>query len=157
MTRRALLLSPSFVFAQTAKAQGSLAQGVQADKPRWRDLAPGPGVYPTGPWNAITDVKGVRVGHSTLVEGARIRTGVTAILPHGGNLFQNKVAGNVFVANAFGKLAGSTQVQELGTIETPILLTNPRRGLGGGRPGALHPCPSGQRKCAERECFGRGN
>ncbi|MDX2268200.1 MAG: P1 family peptidase [Bryobacter sp.] len=124
MTRRTLLLSPSFVFAQTAKAQGSLAQGVQADKPRWRDLAPGPGVYPTGPWNAITDVEGVRVGHLTLVEGARIRTGVTAILPHGGNFFQNKVAGNVFVANAFGKLAGSTQVQELGTIETPILLTN---------------------------------
>lgn len=93
-------------------------------KPRWRELAPGPGVYPTGPLNALTDVPGVLVGHSTLIEGERIRTGVTAILPHNGNLFQQKVAGAVFVANAFGKLAGSTQVEELGTIETPILLTN---------------------------------
>lgn len=93
-------------------------------KPRWRDLAPGPGIYPTGPLNAITDVPGVLVGHSTLIEGERIRTGVTAILPHNGNLFQQKVPGAVFVANAFGKLAGSTQVEELGTIETPILLTN---------------------------------
>ncbi len=93
-------------------------------KPRWRELAPGPGVYSTGPWNAITDVPGVLVGHATLIEGERIRTGVTAILPHNGNLFQQKVAGAVFVANAFGKLAGSTQVRELGTIETPILLTN---------------------------------
>ncbi len=93
-------------------------------KPRWRELAPGPGVYPTGPLNAITDVPGVLVGHSTLIEGERIRTGVTAILPHNGNLFQQKVPGAVFVANAFGKLAGSTQVEELGTIETPILLTN---------------------------------
>jgi D-aminopeptidase len=93
-------------------------------KPRWRDLAPGPGVYPTGPLNAITDVPGVLVGHTTLIEGERIRTGVTAILPHNGNLFQQKVPGAVFVANAFGKLAGSTQVDELGTIETPILLTN---------------------------------
>ena len=66
----------------------------------------------------------MRVGHVTLVEGDTVRTGVTAILPHGGNLFQNKVAGAVFVGNAFGKLAGSTQVQELGTIETPIVLTN---------------------------------
>jgi D-aminopeptidase len=93
-------------------------------KPRWRDLAPGPGVYPPGPLNAITDVPGVLVGHSTLVAGERIRTGVTAILPHNGNLFQQKVAGAVFIANAFGKLAGSTQVQELGMIESPILLTN---------------------------------
>lgn len=93
-------------------------------KPRWRDLAPGPGVYPTGPLNAITDVPGVLAGHSTLIEGERIRTGVTAILPHNGNLYQQKVAGAVFVANAFGKLAGSTQVEELGAIETPILLTN---------------------------------
>jgi D-aminopeptidase len=74
--------------------------------------------------NAITDVAGVRVGHTTLVEGDAVRTGVTAILPHEGNLFQDKVAGAVFVGNAFGKLAGSTQVAELGTIETPIVLTN---------------------------------
>src|SRR5262249_1325451 len=71
-----------------------------------------------------TDVAGVKVGHSTVVEGDSVRTGVTAVLPHGGNLFQDKVAGAVFVGNAFGKLAGSTQVAELGTIETPIVLTN---------------------------------
>lgn len=95
-----------------------------AQKPRARDLGLAPGVFPPGPLNAITDVAGVRVGHLTLREGDRIRTGVTAILPHGGNLFQDKVAGAVFVGNAFGKLAGSTQVQELGQIETPVLLTN---------------------------------
>ena len=66
----------------------------------------------------------MRVGHTTVIEGDRVRTGVTAIVPHGGNLFQDKVAGAVFVGNAFGKLAGSTQVNELGTIETPIVLTN---------------------------------
>ena len=89
-----------------------------------RDLGIEPGVFPPGPLNAITDVDGVKVGHVTLIQGANIRTGVTAILPHGGNLFQEKVAGAVFVGNAFGKLAGSTQVEELGTIETPIVLTN---------------------------------
>ena len=93
-------------------------------KPRARDLGITVGVYPSGARDAITDVDGVRVGHTTIVEGERVRTGVTAILPHGGNLFQDKVAGAVFVGNAFGKLAGSTQVNELGTIETPIVLTN---------------------------------
>ena len=93
-------------------------------RPRARDLGIVVGVYPSGPRNAITDVDGVRVGHTTIVEGDRVRTGVTAILPHGGNVFQDKVAGAVFVGNAFGKLAGSTQVNELGTIETPIILTN---------------------------------
>jgi D-aminopeptidase len=93
-------------------------------RPRARDLGLSPGVFPPGPLNGITDVKGVRVGHTTITEGDRIRTGVTAILPHGGNLFQEKVAGAVFVGNAFGKLAGSTQVEELGQIETPIVLTN---------------------------------
>jgi len=93
-------------------------------RPRARDIGIVVGVYPSGPRNAITDVEGVRVGHTTIVEGDRVRTGVTAILPHGGNLFQDKVAGAVFVGNAFGKLAGSTQVNELGTIETPIVLTN---------------------------------
>src|SRR6186997_3544955 len=92
-------------------------------KPRARDLGVAPGVFPAGPLNAITDVKGVKVGHTTLIEGDSVRTGVTAILPHGGNVFQDKVAGAVFVGNAFGKLAGSTQVEELGTIETPIVLT----------------------------------
>ena len=93
-------------------------------KPRARDLGIAPGVFSTGALNAITDVAGVRVGHTTIVEGDRVRTGVTAIVPHGGNVFQDKVAGAVFVGNAFGKLAGSTQVAELGTIETPIVLTN---------------------------------
>jgi D-aminopeptidase len=96
----------------------------QAARPRARDLGISPGALTPGPLNAITDVDGVRVGHVTLKNGDTVRTGVTAILPHGGNLFQDKVAGAVFVGNAFGKLAGSTQVQELGTIETPIVLTN---------------------------------
>jgi D-aminopeptidase len=81
------------------------------------------GVLPTGPLNTITDVAGVLVGQTTIVRGDNIRTGVTAILPHGGNLFREKVPGAVFIGNAFGKLAGSTQVNELGEIETPILLT----------------------------------
>ncbi|CAN5859674.1 P1 family peptidase [soil metagenome] len=93
-------------------------------RPRSRDLGITPGAMETGQHNAITDVTGVRVGHSTVVSGDRVRTGVTAVLPHAGNLFQQKVAGAVFVGNAFGKLAGSTQVDELGTIESPILLTN---------------------------------
>jgi D-aminopeptidase len=79
---------------------------------------------PPGPLNAITDVAGVRVGHTTLIQGDHVRTGVTVVVPHGGNVFQEKVPGAVFVGNAFGKLAGSTQVDELGTIETPIALTN---------------------------------
>jgi len=100
-----------------------VAAGAQT-KPRARDLGISPGVFSTGALNAITDVDGVRVGHTTIVEGDRVRTGVTAIVPHGSNVFQDKVAGGVFVGNAFGKLAGSTQVTELGTIETPIVLTN---------------------------------
>jgi D-aminopeptidase len=93
-------------------------------RPRARDFGVVPGVHSPGPWNAITDVEGVRVGHTTVIEGDRVRTGVTAVVPHGGNVFQDKVAGAVFVGNAFGKLAGSTQVNELGTIETPVVLTN---------------------------------
>ena len=81
-------------------------------------------MLPTGPLNAITDVPGVAVGHTTLIKGGDVRTGVTAILPHGGNLFREKVPGAVFIGNAFGKLAGSTQVNELGEIETPIMLTS---------------------------------
>ena len=98
------------------------AQG--ADRPRARDLGITPGTLATGSLNAITDVDGVRVGQVTLIEGDHIRTGVTAILPHAGNLFQAKVPGGIFIGNAFGKLAGSTQVDELGTIEAPIILTN---------------------------------
>lgn len=94
------------------------------ERPRARDIGLVPGTLPAGQLNAITDVPGVRVGHATLVRGDNIRTGVTAILPHGGNLFAEKAPGAVFIGNAFGKLAGSTQVNELGTIETPILLTS---------------------------------
>src|SRR5512145_1210297 len=93
-------------------------------RPRARDLGITVGVIPTGPLNAITDVEGVLVGHTTLVRGDNVRTGVTAILPHGGNMFREKVPGAVFVGNGFGKLAGSTQVNELGEIETPIVLTS---------------------------------
>jgi D-aminopeptidase len=93
-------------------------------RPRAQDLGIAPGAMEPGPLNAITDVEGVRVGHTTVVQGSDVRTGVTAVLPHGGNLFREKVAGAVFIGNAFGKLAGSTQVQELGTIESPIVLTN---------------------------------
>lgn len=96
----------------------------QSDRPRARDLGLAPGVFSPGPLNAITDVAGVTVGHATLVVGDNVRTGVTVVVPHAGNVFQDKVAGAVFVGNAFGKLAGSTQVDELGTIETPIALTN---------------------------------
>jgi D-aminopeptidase len=96
----------------------------RADGCRVRDTGLEIGILPPGPLNAITDVAGVRVGHVTIIEGDNIRTGVTAILPHGGNLFQDKVAAAVYVENGFGKLAGSTQVNELGNLETPIILTN---------------------------------
>lgn len=91
---------------------------------RVRELGVEVGILPPGKFNAITDVAGVRVGHTTVVKGDDVRTGVTAILPHGGNLFQEKVPAAIFVGNGFGKLIGSTQVNELGEIETPILLTN---------------------------------
>jgi L-aminopeptidase/D-esterase len=81
-------------------------------------------VLPSGKLNAITDVEGLKVGHLTKIEGESIRTGVTAILPHGGNIFQEKVPAAIYVGNGFGKLAGVTQVQELGLIESPIILTN---------------------------------
>ena len=102
----------------------TLAETGSEARPRARDLGIAPGVFAPGDLNAITDVPGVRVGHVTLIEGDRVRTGVTAVLPHEGNLFQEKVPGGIFAGNAFGKLAGSTQVDELGTIETPIVLTN---------------------------------
>jgi D-aminopeptidase len=94
------------------------------NRPRARDLGIKVGILAPGPLNAITDVNGVLVGHTTVIRGDNVRTGVTAILPHGGNLFREKVPGAVFVGNGFGKLAGSTQVNELGEIETPILLTS---------------------------------
>jgi D-aminopeptidase len=91
---------------------------------RPRDLGIPFGVLPSGKLNAITDVEGLEVGHLTKIEGESIRTGVTAILPHGGNIFQEKVPAAIYVGNGFGKLAGVTQVQELGLIESPIILTN---------------------------------
>jgi D-aminopeptidase len=105
---------------------GALAMTGQqrTDRPRATELGLKVGTLPPGPLNAITDVAGVRVGHTTLERGDNIRTGVTVILPPGENLFQNKVPAAVYVGNAFGKLAGSTQVEELGEIETPIALTS---------------------------------
>ena len=105
-------------------AAASIAFAQAETRPRIRDLGAEVGILPPGPLNAITDVMGVKVGHTTLIRGDDVRTGVTAILPHGVNLFKDKVPGSVFVGNAFGKLAGSTQVNELGEIETPILLTS---------------------------------
>ncbi|MDD8026990.1 MAG: P1 family peptidase [Acidobacteriota bacterium] len=95
-----------------------------AQRPRLRELGLKTGILVPGPLNAVTDVEGVLVGQVTLIEGRDIRTGVTAILPHGGNIFQDKVPAAIHVANGFGKLTGSTQVAELGEIETPIILTN---------------------------------
>jgi D-aminopeptidase len=97
---------------------------MEASRKRARELGIVPGVLPTGKWNAITDVAGVKVGHVTMIEGEDTRTGVTAILPHNGNVFQDKVPAGIVVGNGFGKLMGSTQVEELGEIETPIILTN---------------------------------
>ena len=94
------------------------------DRPRAREAGIEIGILPPGPLNAITDVEGVRVGQVTLIEGEGVRTGVTAILPHGGNLYQDKVPAGFAVANGYGKFMGSTQIAELGEIETPILLTN---------------------------------
>ena len=108
------------VFLGTSADMNLIAQ----TRPRAREAGVKVGVLPTGALNAITDVQGVLVGHTTLIRGDNIRTGVTAILPHNGNIFREKVPGAVFVGNGFGKLAGSTQVNELGEIETPILLTS---------------------------------
>jgi D-aminopeptidase len=111
----AILLVSSGAFAQikTSKA-----------RPRASDLGLKVGILLAGPLNAITDVAGVEVGHTTIIRGDDIRTGVTAVLPHSGNLYRDKVPGAIFVGNGFGKLAGSTQVEEMGEIETPILLTS---------------------------------
>jgi D-aminopeptidase len=97
---------------------------LQAQQQRARELGINIGVLPTGQHNSITDVTGVEVGHITLEEGDSVRTGVTVILPHGGNIFQEKVPAAVFTGNGFGKLVGTTQIKELGTLESPILLTN---------------------------------
>ncbi len=113
----AVLLAPS-VAAQSSPSTRP------AERPRARALGVAPGVLSPGPHNAITDVAGVRVGQVTLVEGTSVHTGVTAVLPHGGNLYRDKVPAGVAVANGYGKLMGTTQIHELGEIETPIVLTN---------------------------------
>lgn len=95
-----------------------------SDRMRARSLGISPGILMPGVLNAITDVLGVRVGHMTLIEGDSIRTGATAILPHTGNLYRERVPAGIVVGNGYGKLMGSTQVMELGEIETPIVLTN---------------------------------
>ncbi len=115
----ALIAWLPFIFTP-AKAQDKPSN----TRPRASDLGLKIGVLPPGPLNAITDVVGVEVGHTTINRGNEIHTGVTAILPHSGNLYREKVPGAVFVGNGFGKLTGSTQVEELGEIETPILLTS---------------------------------
>ncbi|HLE83462.1 MAG TPA: P1 family peptidase [Thermoanaerobaculia bacterium] len=123
MTRSAALLL-ALLGALPALATAQAPPSAPDARPRIRDLGVEPGVLPPGPLDAITDVAGVRVGHETVVEGDSVRTGVTAILAHGGNLFQEKVPAAVYVGNGFGKAAGFLQVQELGTLETPIVLTN---------------------------------
>jgi D-aminopeptidase len=110
-----VLLATVFAIAQSTTPNS---------RPRASDLGLKVGILPSGPLDAITDVAGVEVGHTTIIQGDNIRTGVTAVLPHSGNLYREKVPGAIFVGNGFGKLAGSTQVDEMGDIETPILLTS---------------------------------
>jgi len=107
----------------TTVALGLAAAPIEAQQQRARAVGVAPGVLQPGPHNAITDVRGVRVGQTTVIVGDSIRTGVTAILPHPGNLFLDRVPAAIYVGNGFGKLLGSTQVAELGELETPILLT----------------------------------
>jgi len=121
MRKRFFAIVTVFAFtAAFAAAQNTTPNA----RPRASDLGLKVGILPTGPLNAITDVPGVAVGHTTIIRGDNIRTGVTAIFPHPGNLYREKVPDAIFVGNGFGKLTGSTQVEELGDIETPILLTS---------------------------------
>lgn len=101
-----------------------ISANMDAQNKRLRDYGIEIGVLKTGKLNAITDVEGVTVGHETIIEGDNVRTGVTAIIPHQGNVFQNKIPAAIYIGNGFGKLAGYSQVKELGNIETPIILTN---------------------------------
>ena len=120
----AALLSTSLLTTALFAAYPSERSAPQGARPSAREAGIKVGILPPGRLNAITDVAGVLVGHATIIRGDNVRTGVTAIIPHGGNLFREKVPGAVFVGNGFGKLMGSTQVNELGEIETPILLTS---------------------------------
>jgi D-aminopeptidase len=120
-----VMLCTSIMMSERTVAQVGMSRDVGAQpRMRARELGVVVGILPTGPHNIISDVDGVSVGQTTLIQGDNVRTGVTAILPHGGNLFREKVPAAVFIGNAFGKLAGSTQVNELGEIETPIMLTS---------------------------------
>lgn len=101
-----------------------MAAGTLGRQSRMRDYGIEYGIFRTGPLNAITDVKGVRVGHTTLIEGDSVRTGVTAVIPHPGNIFRHKLPAAVCIGNGYGKMAGYTQIRELGNLETPIVLTN---------------------------------
>jgi D-aminopeptidase len=112
------------IFVLFAVSLVGLALASSEQRPRLREFGIKTGIFSPGPLNAITDVAGVKVGQVTLIEGDSIRTGVTAILPHDGNIFQQKVPGAIYVANGYGKLTGIAQVEELGNIETPIVLTN---------------------------------
>lgn len=120
-SNRSLAILLYLIIAASGFAQPNLQKN---ERPRASEIGLKIGVLPTGTLNAITDVGDVKIGHTTIIKGENIRTGVTAILPHGGNMFTDKVSGAVFVGNGFGKLIGSTQVDELGEIETPILLTS---------------------------------
>src|SRR6266516_2668611 len=123
MMSKILLLVLSVLFAAMNPTLAQTEPSVK-ERPRSREAGVNVGILDPGQLNAITEVKGVLVGQTTIIRADNVRTGVTAVLPHGGNLFREKVPGAVFVGNAFGKLAGSTQVEELGTIESPIVLTN---------------------------------
>lgn len=114
----------SLFLRRAAVALLLVTASAQAERPRAREAGVVIGILAPGPSNAVTDVAGVKVGHRTIVEGTTIRTGVTAILPHSGNLYQDKVPAGFAVANGYGKFMGSTQIEELGEIEAPILLTN---------------------------------
>jgi D-aminopeptidase len=111
----------TILFATALTAAQNTAPNV---RPRVSDVGLKVGILPTGPFDAITDVAGIEVGQTTIIRGDNIRTGVTAVLPHSGNLYREKVPAAIFVGNGFGKLTGSTQVDEMGDIETPILLTS---------------------------------
>lgn len=117
-------------FGSSASADDALNRAIatsetnEVTRPRARDIGIAPGILTPGPLNAITDVAGVLVGHVTLTDGQAINTGATAILPHGGNLYRDRVPAGFHQGNGYGKFAGSTQVIELGELETPIILTN---------------------------------
>ncbi len=111
------------ILALALTAMPGTVTGQTTERARARELGISVGIFPTGEHNAITDVAGVRVGHTTVSDGVSIRTGVTAILPHSGNPYFSRVPAAIHVGNGFGKLLGVTQVHELGEMETPILLT----------------------------------